>query len=233
LGIVVVMLIYLAINLAYLNALGFTAARQAQTPAADVLMIAIGPWGGRFISILVMLSALGAINGMILTGSRIYAVWGADYPALAWLNTWNRRTAAPMFAIALQAIFAGGLVLLVGTEAGRGAFDWSLGVIGSAGLPWGDYRGGFNTLVAGSAPAYWSLCLLTGIAVFVLRSSDHGTHRSFSMPFYPLPAIAFCATCAFLLWSSLDYARWLTLISIVPLAAGLAAWVTLRTMRSN
>ena len=33
-----------------------------------------------------MLSALGAINGMILTGTRIYAVWGADYPALAWLG---------------------------------------------------------------------------------------------------------------------------------------------------
>ena len=43
--------------------------------------------------------ALGAINGMILTGTRIYAVWGADYPAFAWLAAWNRRTAAPIAAM--------------------------------------------------------------------------------------------------------------------------------------
>ena len=27
-----------------------------------------------------MLSALAAINGMILTGARVYAIWGQDYP---------------------------------------------------------------------------------------------------------------------------------------------------------
>ena len=79
---------------------------EAQTPAADVLELALGPWGGRAISLLVMLSALGAINGMILTGTRIYAVWGADYPPSPGLASWNRRTAAPVAAIALQAVFA-------------------------------------------------------------------------------------------------------------------------------
>jgi amino acid transporter len=230
LGIAGITLIYLAVNAAYLKALGFDAARDTTTPAADVLSLALGPWGGHAISLLIMLSALGAINGMILTGTRIYAVWGADYPALAWLSSWNRRTTAPIAAIALQAVFAVLLVLLVGTEGGRNSFDAALNVVGLDGLPWQAYFGGFETLVAGSAPAYWALCLLTGIAVFVLRVSDRSALRRFTMPLFPVPAIAFCATCAYMLWSSVEYARWLSLLGVVPLVVGGMIWIVLRLL---
>ena len=62
----------------------------------------------------------------------------------------------------------------------------------SAGLPWEEFSGGFETLVAGSAPVYWGLCLLTGIAVFVLRAIDPTIERPFPMPLFPLPALVFC-----------------------------------------
>jgi APA family basic amino acid/polyamine antiporter len=227
-GVAGITLIYLAVNAAYLHALGFTGARTAATPAADVLEQAIGPWGGRAISILVMLSALGAINGMILTASRIYAVCGADYPAIAWLGRWNRRTAAPIAAIALQAIIAAALIALVGTESGRNTFDAALRLAGINGLPWEKFSSGFETLVVGSAPVYWGLCLLTGLAIFVLRASDRDRSRPYKMPGYPLPALAFCATCIYMLWASLEYARWLTLIGLAPLALGLVVWLPVR-----
>jgi amino acid transporter len=182
--------------------------------------------------VLIMLSALGAINGMVLTGSRIYAVWGADYPALAWLGTWNSRRAAPVAAITLQCVFAVVLVLLVGTQIGRSSFDVALRTIGVDGLPWEKYKGGFNTLVAGSASAYWSLCLLTGISVFVLRARDTSAIRRFTMPCYPLPAIAFCAACAYMLRSSIDYAGWLSLIGLAPLAVGVIVWFALESRRT-
>ncbi len=194
------------------------------TPAADVVELVIGPLGGRAISLLVMLSALGAINGMVLTASRIYAVWGADYPALAWLGGWNRRTAAPVAAITLQAFIAMLLIVLVGTETGRNSFDAALQLVGIDGLPWQKFFGGFETLVAGSAPVYWGLCLLTGIAVLVLRATDRATPRPFRIPLFPLPALGFCATCAYMLWASLIYAKWLTLLGVVPLVAGGIAW---------
>jgi basic amino acid/polyamine antiporter, APA family len=230
-GIAGITLIYLAVNAAYLKALGFDAARNTTTPAADVLSLALGPWSGHAISLLIMLSALGAINGMILTGTRIYAVWGADYAALRWLSSWNRRTAAPIAAITLQAVFAVLLVLLVGTEVGRDSFDAGLTLVGTHGLPWQAYFGGFETLVAGSAPAYWSLCLLTGIAVFVLRVTDRSAQRRFRMPCFPLPAIAFCATCTYMLWSSIVYAQWLSLLGVVPLVVGGVVWMALRLLR--
>ena len=90
-GIAGITIIYLIVNAAYLSVLGFDAARMTSTPAADVLQQAVGPWGARAISVLVMISALGAINGMILTGSRVYATMGADHPLFAWLGQWNHR----------------------------------------------------------------------------------------------------------------------------------------------
>ena len=46
-GIIGITLIYLLVNIAYLHALGFEAARHSSTPAADVLENVCGPWAGR------------------------------------------------------------------------------------------------------------------------------------------------------------------------------------------
>lgn len=228
LGIAGITLIYLAVNAAYLHALGFDTARHATAPAADVLERTCGAWGGRAMSVLVMLSALGAINGMILTAVRIYAVWGADYPAFAWLATWNKRRAAPLAAITVQAVIATLLVFVVGTDSGRAAFDWLLNAVGLAALPWGQFAGGFEMLVAGSAPIFWVLTLLTGIAIFVLRFRDRQRPRPFSMPLYPLPAIVFCGTCLFMLRASFDYAQALSLLGFIPAAIGVVIWLVAR-----
>jgi amino acid transporter len=208
--------------------LGIDGTRQTPTHAADVVEFVCGPWGGRAISVLVMLSALGAINGMILTGTRIYATWGADYPALAWLGTWNRQLAAPLAAIAVQAAVAVLLIVLVGTATGRNLCDGALRSIGIAGLPWDKYFGGFETLVAGSAPVFWAFFLLTSGALFVLRAQDPSQKRPFSVPFYPLPPLVFCATCMYMLYSSLEYAGWLALLGAAPLALGGALLAVVR-----
>ncbi len=71
LGTAGVAVIYLLVNAAYLNGLGFAAARGSSAIAADVLHGALGPKGAQAMTILVMISALGALNGLILTGARI------------------------------------------------------------------------------------------------------------------------------------------------------------------
>jgi APA family basic amino acid/polyamine antiporter len=232
LGIAGIMVIYLAINATYLGVLGYDSASHTSTPAADVMEYACGAWGSRIISLLVMLSALGAINGMILTGTRIYAVWGADYPALQWLGAWNHRTFAPIPAIVVQAIIAILLVVLVGTISGRAAFDYTLTSVGLRSLPWEKYYGGFETLVAGSAPVYWTLTLLTGISVIVLRFRNASVDRPFTIPLYPIPALVFCGSCAYMLGASLTYAKWLSLIGFVPTAVGIAVCFTVRSRRA-
>jgi hypothetical protein len=123
------------------------------------------------------------------------------------------------------------LIALVGTVTGRELFDALLRGLGLSGLPWAEYSGGFETLVAGSTPVFWLLTLLTGIALFVLRVADRTTARPFTVPLYPLPLLAFCGTSAYMLWASVDYARWLSLLGFVPLALGTALSLAVRSTR--
>jgi hypothetical protein len=64
---------------------------------------------------------------------------------------------------------------------------------------------------------FWAFFLLTGVSVFVLRTKYPAANRPFSIPFYPLPPLVFCATCGYMLYASLIYAKWLVLMGIVPL----------------
>lgn len=227
-GIGLITAIYLAVNAAYLAVLGFEAARHSHTPASDVLQHAVGPWGSRAVSVLVMVSALGAINGMILTGSRIYATWGEDYSALRWLSRWSPHARSPVTAIVTQAWGAITLILLVGTPVGRYLCDTALIALRLNGLPWEAYPGGFETLVAASAPIFWTFFLATGVAVFVLRWKDGEVERPFRIPFFPLPPLIFCVTCGFMLYSSIRYASWLALLGAVPLAIGVPFYLIAR-----
>ncbi|MHC4953528.1 MAG: APC family permease [Planctomycetota bacterium] len=219
LGLVIVTAVYLAVNAAYLAVLGFETARQSVTPAADVFERAVGPWGVKAISLLVMVSALGAINGTILTGSRVAAAVGEDHHVFRWLGRWNKR-AVPSAAVIAQGGISLLLAVVVGTESGRNAMDGALASVGLATVPWERYFGGFEALVAGSAPVFWAFFLLTGLALFVLRRKEPDRARPFSTPWFPLPALVFCATCAYMLYSSLEYARWLTLLGVAPLVLG-------------
>jgi APA family basic amino acid/polyamine antiporter len=227
-GVALITLTYLAMNAAYLQALGFDAARAATTPAAAVLDQAVGPVGAKFVSGLVMISALGAINGMILSRARVFAVLGADHRAMRWLGGWKAGHGAPRASLAAQAGVTLLLVLAVGTERGRGAVDSLLHAVGAPGLPWDEYFGGFETLVAATAPVFWALFLATGVAMIALRQREPARERPFAAPLYPLPPLVFCATCAYMLYSSVTYARWLALVGAAPVLVGVLLYLATR-----
>jgi amino acid transporter len=213
--------IYLLINAGYLMVLGFDGIRSSYTPAADAMKAAVGDWGATAITLLVMLSALGAINGLIFTGSRVYATLGADYGLFAWLGKWNHKLDAPVWSLLAQGVVSLALIIGVGTSTGQKVIDTIMVNVGFGALPWGKYFGGFNTLVAATAPVFWLFFLLTGFSVIVLRFRDPNIERSFTVPLYPLTPIVFCLTCGYMLYSAIDYAGKLTLLGFVPLALGI------------
>jgi amino acid transporter len=220
LGTTGIMLVYLLVNGAYLYGLGFEGLRDSEAPAAAVLEQAWGAWGGKGISLLVMLSALGAINGLIFTGARIHVSLGKDHRLFAWLGHWNSVRGTPPRALLAQSAIAVLLVVLVGTDAGRTRMDSALRRLGFQPLPGEQTLGGFETLVAGTAPVFWAFFLMTGVAMFVLRAKDPHIDRPFRAPLYPLEPIVFCGTCLYMLYSSLVYARGLSMLGLVPLLIG-------------
>lgn len=214
-----ILVLYLAINLAYLWGLGLNGLRLSAAPAASLVRNAWGSEAGQFVSLLVMISALGAINGMMFAGSRLLAAVGSDYPTLAWLKIWTAR-GVPMWSFMLIASISVSQILILGTELGRDAID---DVFAACFLPlpdWQTYGGGFDTLVAATAPLFWVFFLLSAASLLVLRKIDPDRPRPYRVPGYPITPILFCSVCAYMLRSSLLYAGSLAYVALLPLAIG-------------
>jgi APA family basic amino acid/polyamine antiporter len=240
LGVSLVTIIYLAVNAAYLRALGFEGMRQSWTVAADVGKMARGDKGSLAISVLVMVSALGAINGLTFTGSRVYSTLGTENSIFALMGRWNRRFGSPVWAIAFQAVVSLAMIAAVGTPFGRDLIDTAMKGCGNRlheylnldtwlreGMPWTKYFGGFDTLLSGTAPVFWGFFLLSGLALFALRQRDPHIERRFHVPLFPLLPLIFCGMCAYMLYSALDYAKSIALIGALPLALGLPLyWIS-------
>jgi amino acid transporter len=220
-----VMLIYLLVNAAYLLGLGFEGVRASSAPAADLLRTMLGAPGTKAMCLLVMVSALGGLNGVVLTGSRVHAAAGADHRAFSWLGRWHRRLGSPARSLVVQGGISLAMILAVGTAAGRGAIDSAMVGAGLSALPWKSYGGGFGTLVSATAPVFWTFFLLTGLALFRLRAKDAGTERPFSVPLYPVLPAVFCLTCAWMLYSSITYGGALCLLGVVPVITGVPLYV--------
>jgi basic amino acid/polyamine antiporter, APA family len=220
LGTLLIVGLYILVNAAFVSALGFARVRELRTPAADVLGLWLGDRGVAGMSLMVMISALGAVSGLILAGCRLHASVGADYRIFAWLGRWNTRLNAPVYSLVTQAVVSVFLIVTVGTETGRSSVDRTVTTVGLPALPWKVYRGGFDTLVAGTSPLFWFFFLLTGISLLVLRYKDREP-RPFPVPLYPVVPLVFIGASAYMLYASIAYAKALSLMGIVPLLVGI------------
>jgi APA family basic amino acid/polyamine antiporter len=168
------------------------------------------------------------MNGMILSRSRIFAAMGEDHRVFAWLGGWHAGRGVPRASLAAQAAVTLVMVLLVGTGHGRGALDRALRSVGSSGVPWEQFSGGFDLLLTASAPVFWALFLGTGVAMMVLRQREPNRERPFEAPLYPLAPLVFCGTCLFMLYRSIAFAQWLAVAGAAPVAVGLVLYAVTR-----
>jgi amino acid transporter len=181
-GTAVVTVLYVLINIAYLNVLGLDGLRKSDAVAATVMGKAFGPIGAIVLSLIVICAAASTINASIFTGARVYHALGQDLQ-LERLRIWNVEGNNPRNAIVAQSVIAFALVFF-------GALS----------------KDGFFGMVLYTSPVFWFFILLVGIALFVLRQKDPGRERPFRVPLYPLTPILFCLMCGYMLYSSLVYA---------------------------
>lgn len=194
----IIMAIYLLISLAYLKGLGLKEISQSEVVAADLMRRALGEGGAKFISFLIAISALGAINATIITGARTNFALGQDFSLFCFLGQWHERANTPANALLLQGAIASVLVLL-GTVT----------------------RKGFSTMVEYTAPVFWFFFLLAGLSLFVLRIKAPEVARPFRVPLYPVTPFLFCSTCVYMLHSSLVYTGIGALVGVVVLLTGI------------
>jgi amino acid transporter len=83
-------------------------------------------------------------------------------------------------------------------------------------------------MVEYTAPVFWFFFLLTGVSLLVLRRREPHVARPFRVPLYPLTPLLFCASCAYLLYSSLAYTGAGALVGVAVLATGLIPLALMR-----
>ena len=113
-GTLIIIAIYLLANAAYLAVLPIEQIRHSKLVAADVAENLMGSPGVVFVSIAVMISTLGTLNGSVMTGSRVLFATAADGLLFRPIAHVDRRFQTPSVAIWLSATL-GVVFVLAGT----------------------------------------------------------------------------------------------------------------------
>ncbi len=182
-GIVVITVLYLLLNLAYLRTLGLGGMQASKAVASDLMKATWGEAGAFVLGIVVVAASLSTLNATVFTGARTNYALGRDFSIFRALGRWNEKASAPVNALLAQGAIALALVLLASSTPD-----------------------GFGTMVAYTTTAFWFFFLLTGISLFVLRRQAPGNPEPFRVPLYPLTPLLFCGACGYMVYRTFEYA---------------------------
>jgi amino acid transporter len=205
-----VIVLYMLINGAFLYTLGYNGLATSEAVANDAISTIFPNIGGKLISALVCISALGAVNGLIFTGARISYAMGAEHRTFKIFGRWHEKTGTPAWALLLQGLIAVTLIMVFGS---------------------------FIDTIIYTAVAVYAFYLGTGLSVIVLRLKEPAVDRPYKVTGYPVTTLIFCAVCGFLIYSCVTYAWAFKRTSIIILAAilatGLILYLLTETRGSN
>jgi APA family basic amino acid/polyamine antiporter len=163
LGVVGVIVLYLAVNVVCVFALGPTELAATRTPASEVMRRALGEGGAKLIAAGIAVSTVGFLSQGMLTAPRVYYVMARDGVFFRRVGTLSEKTHAPVVAIALQGIWAS-MIAVVGL-----------------------YAQVLNYVVALDAVFFG----LTGAALLVFRRRDPAAVKGMRMPGHPITTLVF------------------------------------------
>lgn len=181
-GLGIVTAVYCLINAALLYALGAEGMAVSTGIMSNLMQDVFGYAGGLFISIIVVICALGSVNGMILVGGRIYHAFGQDHTVFKLLSNWDEQSSTPTNAIILQAAVSC-ILLLVGS---------------------------FGELVIYTSAAHWLFMAMVGVSLILLRHREPDVARPYRVPLYPVIPLIYITVCGLLLYSSFNYSNSIT-----------------------
>src|SRR5512146_978534 len=104
-GVAGVILLYTAVNVVCVRALGPAALAETTRPATAVARMALGETGATLIAIGITVSTLGFLSQSILTAPRVYFAMAEDGMFFRGVARVNARTRVPMVAIILQSVW--------------------------------------------------------------------------------------------------------------------------------
>jgi basic amino acid/polyamine antiporter, APA family len=163
LGSLILVGLYLIANVAYLVALGPTAATASDAIAATAAAAVLGPWAAKIIALTILISTFSSANSVILTAPRVFYAMAND-------NLFFKKLAEvhPRFRTPASAVIALGV--------------WSA-VLACAGK--------FAELIGGVVFIGWVFYGLGAAAIFPIRRALQGKPIPYRVPGYPVTPFLF------------------------------------------
>ena len=176
LGTLAVIGIYLLINIAYFYVLTPSEVASSERLAANMMAHLYGQTAAAAVSVAVLISIFAALNGSILTGSRVPYAMARDGLFFKSAAKVHPKFLTPGNSVIMLCLWSSVVVL-------SGWFD--------------DL---YNFVIFGS----WILYLMTALSVFVLRRKMPDLVRPYRTIGYPVVPVLFVAVAGFLLLSTLQ-----------------------------
>lgn len=208
LGTLACIALYVLANIAYTRVLSIPEIAASGQVAAAAAERALGPRGGALVSLTILISIVGTLNGCFLTSPRVYYAQARDGLFFRRFGEIQPRYQTPGFAIVAQAGWAAVLLL----------------------------TGSYETLVDYAMFALWLSYALMVAGVIVLRRKRPDLQRPYRMWGYPVTPILFLAITAWFLVNMLWTRPLPSLAGLGLIATGIPIyffWTRRETARSN
>ncbi|MFI3938475.1 amino acid permease [Vagococcus fluvialis] len=197
-GLLFITLVYLLINFVFLKTLPFNAIQGNLTAASNSATVLFGHFGGKLVTIGILLSVYGALNGYTMSGIRVpYALAQEDLIiGSKYLKKLSTKTKVPYVAAIFQLLIAIFMMLL----------------------------GSFDLLTDMLIFVIWLFSVLIFVAVFILRKREPNLKRPYKVPLYPVIPIIAVLGGIFILGTTLITQTYLALTGIFITLCGIPVY---------
>ena len=201
-GIIFVIIVYALFNIVLFNALPAQQLATSATPGADAAVALFGEGGATFLTIGIMVSVFGALNGYLMTAARVPQAMAErkQLPLSGILSKVHPKFETPANALIMQSILAVVYIL----------------------------SGSFNFLTDLLIFVLWIFFTLGVVGVFILRRQGKSSLKNYRVPLYPItPAIGILGS-VFILVSTVIDEPIQSLIGIAVTLLGLPVFIWLK-----
>jgi APA family basic amino acid/polyamine antiporter len=195
-GMAIAIAVYVLSNIAYLRVLTIPEIAHADRVGTLAAERTLDPSGATLVSVTILLSILGALNGRVLTQPRVYFAQACDGLFFRRFATIHPRYHTPSYSIVVQGAWSAVLII----------------------------SGSFETLIDYRIFGIWMLNVATVAGVIALRRSRPDLARPYRMWGYPFTTLAFIAVGSAFMINTLIQRPGPSLIGLAIMAAGIPVY---------
>ncbi|KYD14462.1 APC family permease [Saccharococcus caldoxylosilyticus] len=207
-GIVIVMLCYLAVNIALLHVLPASKIVELGPNAAkEAAALLFGGVGGKMVAIGILISIFGCLNGKILTFPRMPFAMAEDrlFPGARFFSRVHPTFHTPVQATVLQAAIAVAMMLMTSPDR-------------------------LTDIAIFSVFTFYGLAFY---AVFLLRKNQKPDHSLYKVPLYPVTPIVAIAGALYIIGSTVIHQPFDAFLSVLITLSGIPVYWSLTTKQKD